>query len=128
MSASIPLVYIAGPLGGATPEHVASNIAQAASYREPIALAGGCPVCPHTMTQGLYGADVDERFWLDAMLALLARCDALLLTPGWETSAGARAEHARTLTRHVPAFEARDPGALPTPLLEWLRQWREAHA
>jgi hypothetical protein len=124
---SVPLVYIAGPLGAATLDQVAHNIEAAAGYRLPLARAGACPVCPHTMTQELYGAGVGEAFWLDAMLALQRRCDATLLVPGWQDSRGARAECGQAERLGQPAWPAAVHGVLPGGLLDWLARWHDAH-
>jgi nucleoside 2-deoxyribosyltransferase len=115
------LVYIAGPFSGSTKEAVAANVAMAASFRLPIAMASGSPVCPHTMTSDLDGTMTYE-FWIASTLSLLERCDAILMTPDWSRSSGARGEHGFALDNCLPVFYADRYGCLPEDLREWLKE------
>jgi hypothetical protein len=113
------LIYIAGPFSGKTPDQVAANVAMAASFRTPIAEAGGSPVCPHTMTADLDGAMTYE-FWIESTMSLLARCDAVLMTPNWDRSSGARGERDWALEHGLPVFYTTQFGVVPTELMCWL--------
>lgn len=116
------LIYIAGPFSG----DVAANVARAASFRLPIAEAGGSPVCPHTMTADLDGT-MSYEFWIEATGALLARCDAVLMTPDWRKSKGACSELLWARAKGLPVFYATQFGIVPTELICWLDQAEERH-
>jgi len=123
-----PTVYIAGPYSGSTGYHVEQNILRAGAYILPIAECGGAPLCPHTMTRGLDGTLTYED-WIAITLSLLARSDAMLLTPDWIRSSGANTEHdfcAQTgrfeglgLVR-IKVFRATEAAAVPWQLGDWL--------
>lgn len=113
------LVYIAGPFSGKTPEDVAANVSRAASFRIPIAEAGGSPVCPHTMTADLDGT-MTYRFWIESTMSLMARCDAVLMTPDWQRSSGARGEHDWAKANGRPVFYATQFGIVPEELFCWI--------
>lgn len=86
------VIYIAGPFRGKDSWEIENNIRRAEAlalevWRTP----GFCAVCPHTNTRFYQGAAPDS-VWLEGDLAILKRCDAVLLTPDWHKSSGARAE------------------------------------
>ena len=94
----VKLVFIAGKFSGANAWEVACNVhrAEAASLR--IAQLGGMPVCPHSLGRNMFGT-LPEAFWREGCLALLARCDGILLLPRWSDSPGACGE-ARHADKH----------------------------
>lgn len=104
----IPLIYIAGPFRGSTPIIVRRNVEAARDLGLRVAECGAFPVIPHTMT-----ADFDkllsDDFWLHGTLALLQRCDAIVLTHTWEKSSGARAEHDWAHQHNMPIYIDVDP-------------------
>lgn len=53
----------------------------------------------------------DEHF-LAADMTVLRRCDLVVLVPGWQESAGARAEVAEARRRGIPVYEWVGPGRL----------------
>lgn len=92
------IVYIASKFRGATPWDVEQNIRRAEEAALQVARAGHVPLCPHTMYRHFDKALPDE-FWLAATIALLERCDAILMLPGWESSRGACAELERAQSK-----------------------------
>ena len=60
-------------------------------------------LCPHTNTRHFDGA-ADDAIWLAGDLAMLARCDVVLMLPGWEASQGATAEHGYAISRGIPVL------------------------
>lgn len=106
------LIYIAGPFRAASSWQIEQNIRRAEEAALEIWRMGGVGVCPHAMTR-FYQGELPDRVWLDGDLALLARCDAVLLVQGWECSEGARAEKAHAETLAIPVF----------PDLAALRAW-----
>lgn len=98
------LVYIAGPISAPTEAEREANIRNAEHvYRELIQI-GIAAVCVHSTARRLWGR-VSEEAALAADLVLLARCDAVLLTPGWQTSRGTAIEIAHAAELGIPVYE-----------------------
>ena len=101
----IPVVYVAGPYRAATRELIAENIAVARSVAVATARLGWFPLCLHTNTahfdDDLPGQD---QFFLDGTLALMERCDAVVLINGWRYSAGTLGEVHRARELGMPIF------------------------
>lgn len=98
------VVYIAGPFRGANAWAIECNVRRAETKALDAAGAGFIPLCPHTNTRFFHGTFSDQ-FWIDATLELLRRCDAVLLVPGWEASAGTRGEVDAAKRLGIPVFE-----------------------
>jgi hypothetical protein len=56
----------------------------------------------------------DDRVWLDGDIEILRRCDAVMLTPDWQRSSGARAEVDIAESLGMPVF------AVLSDLKDWL--------
>lgn len=97
------LVYVAGPFRG--PDHWAiwQNINRAAALALEVWRAGAACICPHANTFPFQNAAPDD-VWLEGDLVMLGRCDAILMTPDWQRSSGARAEKAFADARGIPIF------------------------
>lgn len=112
------LIYVAGPYTASTRAEVAQNIAAAINVGLEVARLGGYPLVPHSMTS-------DERFervqpysfWINATMAMLCACEALILVAGWERSSGARGEVSVAQERGMPVFQPGDYAGLGW----WLR-------
>ena len=101
------VVYIAGPYRAKDAWQREQNIRRAEEAAFLVAEAGMVPLCPHTMTRYFDGTITDD-YWLAATMALLERCDAVLLLPGWEQSVGSRAEVRRARESRIALFLALD--------------------
>lgn len=97
------VVYIAGKYCGPTPWDVQKNIALAAAVAAQVWEIGLVALCPHTNSAHMEGAATDEQF-LAGTLELMRRCDAVILVPGWSTSAGTKAEIAEAMRLGLPVF------------------------
>lgn len=101
------LVYIAGPF---RPKQQGNQWEQTHNIRRAEELAfrvwsmGAVAVCPHMNTANFQGA-LPDSVWLEGDLAILARCDAVLLTNGWRFSEGTKTEVAFAQARGIPVFE-----------------------
>ncbi len=113
------ILYICGPYG-TTPEgydeihRTQHNINEASRFALEAARKGWAPLCPHKNTAGFqHAADIPPEFWMGVCLSLLEKADAILLIPGWETSAGARRELERADDLGLSIFFAADGIPLP---------------
>lgn len=59
--------------------------------------------CTPTMYRH-FDKSLPDVFWLDATLALLARCDAILLLPTWHESKGACAEREYAIAQRIAVY------------------------
>jgi hypothetical protein len=109
---NIPVVYIAGPFRGANSWEMENNIRRAESLALEVWKLGAAAICPHANTRFFQGAAPDE-VWLDGDLAILRKCDAVLLTPDWQQSVGAISECCYAESRCIPVFSS----------LEKLQEW-----
>lgn len=101
------VVYIAGPFRGpdAYAVHLNCNKAEATAFA--VWTSGMVALCPHNNTRHFDGA-LTDKVWLDGDLELLSRCDALLVSPGWDKSRGALAEIAFAEGKDIPIFYGMD--------------------
>ena len=97
------VVYVAGPFRGANSWEMEQNIRRAETLALDVWRMGAAVICPHTNTRFFQGA-ADDNVWLDGDLELLARCDAVLMTPDWERSSGARAEREFAADKDIRIF------------------------
>jgi hypothetical protein len=109
------VIYIIGPFRGKTAWDIECNVRRAEEAALEVAQTGAMPLCPHTNSRFFQGQCNDE-FWINGMLELLKRCDAVLLIRGWEKSEGSRGERCYALDHNIPIFyDVCDLGA-------WLRR------
>lgn len=108
---SVPLIYIAGPLGAPTPLGVRRNIEAARDLGLMVAEAGAYPVIPHTNTGEFYGLLDEATLWVPGAMELLKRCDAVVALDTWEKSKGAQAEMRWALEHKLPWLVYQDAGA-----------------
>lgn len=102
------LVYVAGPYAGDTDR----NIEQAAQIAAQLWELGHAVICPHTNTAHFEKrCKVAYEQWIAGDLNMIARCDALVLTPDGHTSHGVQMERAYAESLGIPVYVAPD---LPT--------------
>ena len=94
----MPVAFIAGPFRGPTAWDVAENVRVAERYGLFVARLGAMPLIPHANTHLFFGQLSEEDFWLPGYQRLLDLADCMVLIPGWERSAGTRAERDRIVT------------------------------
>ena len=101
----IPVIYVAGPYRAATRELIANNIAAARTVAVQTAHLGWFPICPHTNTAH-FDDDLpnQDQFFLDGTMALMERCDAVVLVEGWRCSQGTLGEIHRARELSMPIF------------------------
>ena len=113
------LVYVAGPYRAPTLAERQRNVRRAARAGEAVARHGGMPVVPHLMTRWIEGVAAEE-FWVRGTMAVLGRCDAVLLVEGWKGSVGSVDEVAAAVRVGLPVFEAE------LDLARWLHEEGDA--
>jgi nucleoside 2-deoxyribosyltransferase len=110
----VKVVYIAGPFRGPSAWDIEENIRRAERLALEVWRTGkAAALCPHTNTRFFQNAAPDH-VWLDGDLELLRRCDAVLMTPDWTRSSGARAEQEFAVVHNIPVFYTL------VALMEWL--------
>ncbi len=97
------VVYIAGPYRGANTWEIESNIRRAEALALDVWRAGAAALCPHANTRFFQGA-LPDSVWLKGDLAMLAKCDAILMTDNWSQSVGACAERDFAVQHDIPVF------------------------
>jgi nucleoside 2-deoxyribosyltransferase len=114
----VKVVYIAGPFRGKNHFVIAENIRNAERLALAVWQLGAAALCPHANTAHFQDAAPDD-VWLTGDLELLRRCDAVLMTPDWERSEGARIERRFAMDAGIPVFhtliELRDGLGLTEP-------------
>lgn len=110
------IVYVAGPFSGPTRADVEANIRRAEILGLEVAKVGACPWIPHANTQHPDFESLQPyRFWIAATLEQLRRCDAVIFTPDWRRSNGARGEWQEATRLGKPIF------LTVVELAEWLK-------
>jgi hypothetical protein len=97
----IKVIYVAGPFRGPNSWEIEQNIRRAEALSLEVWRLGAAALCPHTNTRFFQGA-ADDSVWLDGDLAMLERCDAVLMTKDWQRSVGASAEHDHAQRKNIP--------------------------
>lgn len=101
------LVYVAGKYTAATEREIQENVELAKTIGLLLRQFGVEAIVPHIAV--LPPIESDPRIaWKIAMrtcVAMLLRCDAVLLAPNWRESRGARVERWIALKRGIPVFE-----------------------
>lgn len=97
------VVFVGGPFSADTPEELDANIVRIEMLAHEVAAAGAAPVVPNSLGRTYKGHPAYE-FWIEATKVILRRCDALLVTPDWERSAGTRGEVAEARDLGMPVF------------------------
>lgn len=105
------VIYLAGPFR-APSRHVPGqqdafgiqqNVMAAMALGLEVWRHGGVALIPHANTFCFQNSAPDD-VWLEGDLELLRRCDAVLMTPDWGRSAGARAEEAFARDIDIPVY------------------------
>jgi hypothetical protein len=97
------VIYVAGPYRDESAWGIEQNIRHAEEIGLEIAKLGAASLIPHTLYRFFQGV-LPDRFWLDATLELMRRCDAILLCDGWKGSSGSVAEKHEAARIGLPIF------------------------
>jgi hypothetical protein len=99
----IPVVYLAGPFRAPTNWEIVQNVRAAEEVSLQLWALGVAPICPHLNTANYQGALPDST-WLDGDIAILCKCDGVVMMPDWKKSVGSRGEHEMAEERQIPIF------------------------
>ena len=103
------LIYVAGPYAGDTDR----NIEQAAQIAAQLWELGHAVICPHTNTAHFEKrCKVAYEQWIAGDLNIIARCDAVVVTPGGDASHGVQVERSYAEGLGIPVYIAPDFPAL----------------
>lgn len=97
------LVYVAGPFRGADAWQIAQNVRRAEEMALEVWRMGAACVCPHLNTRNFHGV-LPDAVWLEGDIAIMSRCDAVLMTPDWTLSSGACEESLAAQKAGIPIF------------------------
>lgn len=111
------VAYVAGKYRGATHREVVENIREAERVAVALWKLGYAVLCPH-MNTAFFSGICDEQVFLDGTMAMLRRCDLVVVTDNWLNSTGARAEVAEALRLEMPVLML-DDGELRTFPVEY---------
>ena len=99
------VVYVAGPFRAKNSWDMEQNIRRAEELALEVWRAGFACICPHSNTRYYQGAAPDH-VWLEGDLAILKKCDVVLMTPDWQRSNGATAERNYAFGQGIPVFDS----------------------
>jgi len=97
-------VYIAGPFRAKNGWELTKNVRKAEdAIGDLMIIPDVLPVCPHTMFKN-FDRTKNDKFWIDATLELMRRCDSVLVLEGHEHSEGTKGEIAEAKRLGIPVF------------------------
>lgn len=115
------LVYIAGPYRGPNSWAIEQNIRRAEDVAAQVWRAGLAALCPHANARHMLEGNVTDEHALAGTMEMMRRCDAVVLIPGWGTSAGTRMEREEAMRRGILVFDANRLGV--EGAIDGLVQW-----
>lgn len=110
IASDMVVVYVAGPYRSNSYEGIKLNIESARNVAVKTAKLGYAIACPHTNTGTMdeIAPEIEDNFWLQSAIAIMKRCDAIVLAPGWTGSEGVRIELNIAKEMGIPVFETVD--------------------
>lgn len=101
------IVYVAGPIRPKGSQTLQGNLEQAKEIALELWLAGFAVICPHANTDlpiELAEKEMNTARWIEGDLEILRKCDAVVVCPGWETSAGTLEEIGFAKGAGIPVY------------------------
>jgi hypothetical protein len=97
-------VYLAGPMTPAAGRTLQQNIDQAVTTLRYLTQRRIAAICPQLTAAVQTLDDVPYEDWMACDFVLLRACRAMLVLPGWDTSAGTKREIVAAGDAGVPVF------------------------
>lgn len=97
------VIYIAGPFRAENSWKIENNIRIAETFAYKIWSMGAAVICPHANTRFFHGS-LPDNVWLDGDMAILNKCDAIVMLPFWFESQGAKKELEFAKSINIPIF------------------------
>lgn len=120
-----PVIYIAGPMTADDGWQWEQNCRIGEEVAFEVIKAGGAPICPHSMGRNFRGT-LSFDTWMDVDLALLDRCDGIVLLPGWKSSKGARQESHHAFFSEISRWMWGDSDHTAKRFKRWLESLTES--
>ena len=99
------VVYIAGALNSDAVGYI-KNMHRMIAFARQVRRYGFSVYVPcNDFLEGLVDGQFDYPDYFDNSQPILLRCDAVALTPGWESSKGTQREIALAKEKGIPVFE-----------------------
>lgn len=99
------LIYVAGPYSASSEFTVAQNIEEAKQISARLWEKGHAVICPHMNTAFFENeANVSYQQYMDGDFMMVRRCDAMVMTPRWRDSKGAKMEHEYARSLGIPIY------------------------
>jgi hypothetical protein len=113
------IVYIAGPYAANESGSIDDHIALARDAALKVWEAGHFAMCPHLNTSHFEeDSELTNKDYVDRDLWMVARCDAIVMLPGWQESRGATRERDYATVQDIPVYFFPDiPAPHPTEVL-----------
>lgn len=105
------LIYLAGPYSGKNYSEISDNIDTARQIAIKLWEKGHAVITPHLNTAHFeVDCDCDYEDYMRGDLMIIARCDAMVMLPGWKESKGAVRERQYALDLGMPVYEGPSDG------------------
>lgn len=101
------VVYVSRSYTGDGTDVTLKNIAFAGKVARSLWDLGYAVICPYKNTAGfeqIHDPEIPYNQFLAGDIAILRRCDAIVMLPGWEGSPGARQEFLEAGVAKIPIF------------------------
>lgn len=98
------LLYVAGPYSG----DVEQNISKARAIAVELWKKDHSVICPHMNSAHMEGDGIEWETFMQGDYQMIARCDGLVMVPGWENSKGATLEKQYAESLGIPVWFAPD--------------------
>ena len=101
------IIYLATPIRPKNGKTLEENLRYAKSLALELWKKGHTVICPAANSDlpiSLADKEVEADRWLKGDIEILLRCDALVVSPGWESSDGMKGEIAYAEMFGVPTF------------------------
>ena len=101
------IIYLATPIRPKNGKTVEENVQNAKRLALELWVRGYTVICPAANSDlpiSLAEKELEADRWLNGDMEILARCDAMVVSPGWESSDGVRGELVCARIYDIPVY------------------------